>query len=242
MTTTNPLHIYFLLDRSGSMESIRADVIGGFNTFLAEQKAVGGDEPIFTFVQFDTQDPQETIYSAEPLSNVADLDVNTFIPRGGTPLYDAMGAIIMNAKIRAETRADLGAPTEDIVMVTFTDGGENQSVSYDKTKIFDLVKDLEAKGWTFVYLGANQDSYGEAGAIGYAAGSTQNYLADALGTQTAYHSLSSNMTNLRSVRSKGGSVDNTAFFATKEAENLMGLVIPDEDILDEEEEQTTPTI
>lgn len=221
MTTTNPLHIYFLLDRSGSMESIRADVIGGFNTFLAEQKALGGDEPLFTFIQFDSHDPQEIIYSAEPLSAVKDLDVATFIPRGGTPLYDAMGAVIMSAKIRAETRAELGAAEEDVVMVTFTDGEENQSHSYDKTKIFDLVKDLEAKGWTFVYLGANQDSYGEAGAIGYAAGSTQNYVASAIGTQTAYSSLSSNMSNMRTLRSKGIQVSNTDFFETKEAEELV---------------------
>jgi hypothetical protein len=31
-------HITILLDRTGSMESIRDDTIGGFNTFLDQQK------------------------------------------------------------------------------------------------------------------------------------------------------------------------------------------------------------
>ena len=30
MTDPNRTHIYFLLDRSGSMESIKADTVGGF--------------------------------------------------------------------------------------------------------------------------------------------------------------------------------------------------------------------
>lgn len=220
--TTNPLHIYFVLDRSGSMESIRTDVIGGFNTFIAEQKAQQiGDEVKFTLVQFDSQDPDEVLYSAVKLEDVDDLTPESFIPRGGTPLYDAMGGVITRAKIRQETLKDSGAPTEDIVFVTFTDGGENQSRSYDKTKVFSLVKDLEADGWTFVYLGANQDAYGESGAMGYAPGSTQTYAGDAVGTSIAYASLSSNMSNVRTRRSKGLTVDNTAFFETKEAEEAM---------------------
>ncbi len=42
MTTAIP-HIYFLLDRSGSMESMASDVIGGFNSFIKEQALDGGD-------------------------------------------------------------------------------------------------------------------------------------------------------------------------------------------------------
>lgn len=220
--TTNPLHIYFVLDRSGSMESIRTDVIGGFNTFLAEQKAQQvGDEVKFTLIQFDSQEPDEVLYSAVALDDVDDLTPEKFIPRGGTPLYDAMGSVITRAKIRQETLADSDSPVEDIVFVTFTDGGENQSRSYDKDKVFSLVKDLEAKGWTFVYLGANQDAYGESGAMGFARGSTQSYTGDAVGTAISYTSLSSNMSNLRAKRAKGAIVDNTAFFETKQAEEAM---------------------
>ena len=49
-----PVHIYFVLDRSGSMQSIAPDVIGGFNAFLAAQQADGSDA-LLTLVQFDSQ-------------------------------------------------------------------------------------------------------------------------------------------------------------------------------------------
>lgn len=34
----NLTHITVILDRSGSMQSIKSDIIGGFNTFLKQQK------------------------------------------------------------------------------------------------------------------------------------------------------------------------------------------------------------
>lgn len=221
---TNPLHIYFLLDRSGSMESIRADVIGGFNTFVAEQKALP-DPAVMTLIQFDSQDANEVIFSATPLDQVDDLTVDTFVPRGGTPLYDAMGQAITAAQIRWETRNELGQP-EDIVFVTFTDGGENQSRNYDRPKVFELVKNKESDGWTFVYLGANQDAYGEASNMGVAYGGTQNFKGDAVGTAAAYRSLSSNLTRSRTMASAGGQsvssyLAQNDFFETKEAEEEL---------------------
>jgi hypothetical protein len=41
MTTDTTTHITFVLDSSGSISKIRDDTIGGFNTFLADQR----DEP-----------------------------------------------------------------------------------------------------------------------------------------------------------------------------------------------------
>jgi Mg-chelatase subunit ChlD len=187
--STPVVHIYFLLDRSGSMASIASDVIGGFNSFLADQKADGADATM-TLVQFDSQDPHEVLSAAAPIGEVRDLSPATFLPRGGTPLYDAMGHVIADATIRAEQLAARRDRAEEILMVTFTDGEENQSVEYDRQKIFDLIKKREEAGWTFAYLGANQDSYAEAGRIGLSAGGTQNFKADAAGTAVAYASLS----------------------------------------------------
>lgn len=36
MTDPNLTHLYFLLDRSGSMQSIKTDTEGGFDAFIAE--------------------------------------------------------------------------------------------------------------------------------------------------------------------------------------------------------------
>ena len=51
-TTT---HFYILLDRSGSMESMKSDVIGGYNAFITEQQTVKGKAKV-TLVQFDSQE------------------------------------------------------------------------------------------------------------------------------------------------------------------------------------------
>jgi len=186
--TTPITHIYFLLDRSGSMESMRQDVIGGFNAFLREQVADGRDA-VMTLVQFDTHDPHEVIAAAKPLDHVSPLSAATFEPRGGTPLYDAMATLITEASRRAEVEDG----REVVIFVTFTDGEENSSREFSKDKVFALVDDRTKKGWTFVYLGANQDSYGEGGRVGVSAQSIQDFEASADGTAKAFSSLSKGM-------------------------------------------------
>ena len=62
-------HIAVILDRSGSMESIRDDTIGGFNAFLNEQKQQPSKATL-TLVQFDDQDPYEVIHQVKTIKEV----------------------------------------------------------------------------------------------------------------------------------------------------------------------------
>jgi len=186
--TPSSLHIYFLLDRSGSMHSIASDVIGGFNGFLSTQQADGADA-VLTLVQFDNQDSHEVLADSIAIGDVRPLTAGMYQPRGGTPLYDAMGHIITDAAIRAERLRAEKRGTERILIVTFTDGLENQSVEYTRDSIFELISKRTADGWTFVYLGANQDAYAEGGKIGYNAANMQNFAADAAGSAAAFLSL-----------------------------------------------------
>ncbi len=219
MSKQAAVHIYFVLDRSGSMESMASDVVGGFNSFLSAQQADGPDA-LMTLIQFDTQDAHEVLACAVPILEMVPLTAETFIPRSGTPLYDAMGHAIADATIRAEARKRNGEPTEEILFVTFTDGQENQSREYDRTKLFELVKKREDQGWSFAYLGANQDSYEEGGDIGYAIGSIQNFRADATGSQAAFSSLSRSVSKRRAKIRTGEQYDRTDLFeGDKEAED-----------------------
>ncbi len=74
--TNNPnnrnTHIVILLDRSGSMESIAGDIVGGFNQFMRGQAEAGTDARV-TFVQFDTEDPQEVIVAGAPIAEIVPL-------------------------------------------------------------------------------------------------------------------------------------------------------------------------
>jgi len=62
-------HMAVILDRTGSMESIRDDTIGGFNAFLNEQKQQPGKASL-TLVQFDSQDPYEVIHQVKTIKEV----------------------------------------------------------------------------------------------------------------------------------------------------------------------------
>ena len=136
----------FLLDRSGSMDSCRQDTIDGFNSFVESQKQFGGT---MTLCLFDDQ--FETVYEKTPIEEVPVLTEETFVPRGGTALLDAMGQVLkMNL-------------SDDAMVIILTDGEENSSRTYTSVHVKDLV---DTKKWKFVYLGANQDAVLAARDIG----------------------------------------------------------------------------
>ena len=181
LPVTQP-EVWFLLDRSGSMQSIASDVVGGFNQFFAEQRAQAGQLRV-TVVQFDNEAPHEVLIDRADVGIVADLDAHRYKPRGMTPLFDAIDLLLDRAE-----RAG-GSPTDQLVVV-FTDGLENASHRASREGVFAHIARLKDAGWTFVFLGANQDSYAAGGGLGVAAGSVSNYRADSQGVRVAFSSIS----------------------------------------------------
>lgn len=211
-------HIYTLLDRSGSMASIASDIIGGFNTFIEEQKKLGTDVRV-TLVQFDTQDPQEVIAAGVPIAELVPLDRHNFVPRGGTPLFDATGKLIGRATLDEQERAANGEAPEDIVFVTITDGEENASHEFTLQRVKNLIAHCEERNWTFVFLSAALDAYEDADRMGMKSGNIQAFDASGKGAAMAFSSLSKNMSSMRAKRMRGQSVRNEDFFEDKEAED-----------------------
>ena len=212
-------HIYILLDRSGSMSSIASDVIGGLNKYISDQQKNGPDAKV-TFVQFDSQDPQEVIVAGAPISEVVQLDGSTFIPRGGTPLLDATGLLIGRARVEAAAREATGLPKQQILFVSITDGDENSSSEYSLEQIKKLYKECEVEGWTFVFISAALDAYGDAGRIGVKHGNIQAFDKSAHGTQLAFASLSAKTTDFRNnVRNSRVDSNDDFFGSDKPAED-----------------------
>jgi len=166
--------IFFLLDRSGSMDAIRDDTIGGFNSFLNDQRAQNPDA-LMTLWQFDHQ--VLVSYENKPLREVPPLDRATFQPRGSTHLLDTMGDALQVNPI-----------ADPPIFVIFTDGEENGSSKYTKSAVKELVEKRTGEGWTFLYLGANQDSFAEAGSMGIGPTQTLNY--DTANTPEVFRTLS----------------------------------------------------
>jgi len=116
----NLTDITLVVDRSGSMEAIRADAEGGVNTFLTDQAAQPG-EALVTLVQFDTH--YEFVHRGVPVKQVPRYQL---VPRGGTALLDAVGRAINETGERLSKMAEADRPGL-VVFVVMTDGEENSS-------------------------------------------------------------------------------------------------------------------
>lgn len=180
--------VVILLDRSGSMQTAKSDHEGGLRQFVQDQQKLPGDVR-FTLIQFDGNDPCEIIYSGVPISDVGKIEL---IPRGNTPLLDAVG----KATAHVEQRLNLGARQPDMVLfMIVTDGHENASKEWTRERVKSRVVELEKK-WRFIYLGANVDAFGEAGQIGlHAAKFTAVYTADC--AKDIYRATSDNLLKAR---------------------------------------------
>lgn len=220
LSTSAPVvHIYFVLDRSPSMEVVRQGVIEGYNALLTEQRHRPGGV-LMTFIQFSgysAGDRRFTVLAdAVPLSQMPPLDDASFVTASGTALYDAMGEAIAGATRRRDWLRVLKLADERVLFITMTDGGDNESQEYDAATIAKLVAQLTAEGWTFAYLGANQDATAEGAKAGYGQGSTGTWQADPRGAAAAFRTVSDATKAYREAAYAGQDLDPTAFFVRPE--------------------------
>jgi len=189
-------HIAVILDRTGSMESIRDDTIGGFNAFLNAQKAESGQATL-TLVQFDSQDPYEVVHQFKPVADIPELTRATFVPRANTPLLDAMGRGINDLEKNIADMAEAEKPGR-VAMVIITNGQENASREFRKDQIEKMIKEKQEKfAWQFVFLSADLAAIGDALASGMRAASVMGHDKDGHGTQTAWAALSRSISDYR---------------------------------------------
>ncbi len=154
-----PLHCYFLVDRAAS-SSLRAAFAAGFNSLVKDQKAVLTGTMLVTLAHFDAKGALDLRYSGQdvrqtPPLKAADLEVAApaATPRR-TALYDAIAFGIEHA---SRTH-----PPEATLVVVVTDA-ESASRRTSRQQLFKAIQTKQDNaGWTFVYLGANQDSYAES--------------------------------------------------------------------------------
>jgi len=114
---------FTLLDRSGSMEAIANDAIGGFNAFVDSQRRQPG-EARMTLILFD--DRYEVPIKSQPLAQVPLLSRQNFVPRGRTALLHAIGQTIKKMTESFAARPVADRP-DAIIVAILTDGEENAS-------------------------------------------------------------------------------------------------------------------
>jgi hypothetical protein len=186
--------IVCVLDESGSMGSIKNDVIGSFNQFISEQQKVEG-EASCTLVKFNSK--IEKVYENMSILNIPNLDESNYKPSAMTRLYDAIGSTIKETKSSIKVLSEENKP-EKVLFVILTDGQENTSKEFNRVTVFTKIAKREKKGWNFIYLGANQDAMKEGGKIGLSKGKTATWSADSEGIYNAFSAASSYATKYRS--------------------------------------------
>lgn len=191
MPNQNLTEIICVIDRSGSMCSIRDDAQGGFNQFIKDQKREPGLAKI-TLVQFD--DEYEVVWDSVPL---VEAPYYTLMPRATTALLDAIGKTISMVGERYANMNEDDRPGKVVFMI-LTDGHENASREYSKARINEMITHQKEKySWNFLFLAANQDAIAEAGSLGIPQTYSMNFAATGQGVQSAYHVVSQGMKQYR---------------------------------------------
>jgi hypothetical protein len=190
--------IAYILDRSGSMQSLASDAIGGFNSFLKSQKETEG-RANFTLVLFDHEYlvPHKNL----DIQQVPDLDERTYVPRGNTALLDAIGRTVDElgsylASLPEERRA------EKVIVAIFTDGLENASTRYSRERVSEMIKHQQEKyNWEFLFLAANQDAIATAATLSIPAPQAMHFAATPAGVRYSQDMLSERVSKSRQRKS-----------------------------------------
>lgn len=200
--------VNFILDKSGSMSSVRDATISGVNEYVQTLKNDKKSAYSFSLTVFDTESKE--LHKNKPLAKVEKLTKEDYEPGGNTALYDAVCSSIKSLK------SEVGK-SDKVLCVIMTDGEENSSKEYTQEQLKTLIKELEAEGnWTFVFLGANQDAWANAQKFGFHAQNVATFNSTEKGINNVFTMMASN-TSAFSMRS----VSNTDSFLSKEDQDNL---------------------
>ena len=206
-----PTEIVLVVDRSGSMSSIKEDAEGGLNAFVKEQAELEGECHI-TLLQFDTE--HEVVWNRVPVAEAPEYTLN---PRGCTALRDAIaqGAALLRDGLSHAPEDSLG------VLVIITDGLENSSQEISHEQLIEIMEDCKKQEWGVIYLGANQDAVKEGSKMSINTATAGTYTPQ--NVRQAYGSVSANVASYRS----SGQTGDLYFSAEQRASMGGGFVAPD---------------
>ena len=178
--------VVFILDRSGSMNGLEQDTIGGFNSVLSKQKE-GEGEVLVSTVLFDNK--CEVLHDRLPIQEINPMTEKEYYVRGCTALLDAVGGAVHHIGNIHKYAREEDRPSKTLFVI-ITDGRENSSRTYDYPKVKKMIeRQQERYGWEFMFLGANMDAISEARRFGIKEHMAAEYLCDDVGTALNYEAV-----------------------------------------------------
>lgn len=192
--------IIFIIDKSGSMQPLTDDTIGGFNGFIESQRELDGDAYLTT-VLFSTT--HKKLHNHIDIHEVPAMDKKQYVPGGMTAMLDTLGETINEVQTRIDDTSVDERPNNILFVIT-TDGLDNSSHTYNKSTVQKMIEhQTKGHGWQFIFLGANMDAVSEASQLGIDLAAT--YTADSIGTKAVYDSIACAASSYRAT----GVVDGT---------------------------------
>lgn len=197
MARANHTHILFILDRSGSMQSIHSDVIGGINQFFDSQKFADGTADL-TLVQFDNQ--IDTVMDGVDICTVKPYLDTDFSPRGSTALYDAMGMSMEALGRDLAARREADRPS-NVVVAVMTDGEENASETFTFERIQQMIEHQRSfYNWEFLFLASELSTLDISRRMGVAPEKSRSWSKDSRGTRQAFDVMNDEISTLRKIK------------------------------------------
>ena len=191
--------ITLIVDRSGSMASIRDDAEGGINTFIEGQRSMESDAYL-TLVEFDSS--YHFVHRAVPMSDVGPYNL---VPRGSTALLDAVGRAIDETDARIAGLSETERPGL-VIMVIITDGQENSSTEFSRSEIRRMIERQQRLGWQFTFLAADASAFSEGASIGINEGHSARY--DKEKTRQVWEFTNNKVRRMRVQLDVGAAIDN----------------------------------
>lgn len=168
---------HILLDASGSMQEHAAAVIAAYNGYLGWLKRHADPMSLLEVALFTHTLCPGTLHA---LGSAAPLSAQTYVPRGGTHLYAAVG----------ETITTKPRPGHHILLV-FSDGLDMDMDSmdgvghiyrgWDAVRVSTILTTLQQdEGWLGIFLGAFADSLAVGQAMGFVPGNCLEFRSEQL--------------------------------------------------------------
>lgn len=195
-----------VVDRSGSMVNMQAEVVSGLNLLIEDQKKVLSDNARVYVAEFDNK--VEDVLDGVPIGEVPLFTSKNFQPRGLTALLDAIKHIVLKLQVNMTTEHNLPP-----VVVIMTDGDENCS-STSHTEILELITAKKNAGWNFTFMGCSSDALQTGKNMGFDQERCIQYQFNGKSQASAWKAVSAQVTRTVSHPNDGAS---SAFTAVERA-------------------------
>ena len=177
--------IELVIDRSGSMYTMRQETETGTREFVISQKEMANKTGIKTHIRIQTfDDIVETMpgFDGGDITQTNDIDTNCLVPRGTTRLVDTACESLYEQDRRYHKYLNKLPnmvkklnPNIIRIFALITDGQDNESTLFSSTDLNKLIKTHKKQGVTCMFLGANQDAIHQGDIFGFDSGHSLTY-------------------------------------------------------------------